>query len=92
MSEGLYILPFDHRSSFIKGILGVKGREPNEEEINRAKEFKMIIYEAFVKAVEEGVPKDRAGILTDEMLGQECRDRVKEEGDEIRSLLGKGEQ
>lgn len=76
----LYILPFDHRSSFIKGILGVKDREPTEEEINKARELKLIIFDAFTKAVEEGIPKENAGILTDEWLGIDVLKKAKEEG------------
>lgn len=76
----LYILPFDHRSSFIKGILGVKDREPTEEELEKARELKRIIYEAFKKAVEEGVPKENAGILTDEWLGEDVLKKAKQDG------------
>jgi len=78
--QELYILPFDHRNSFIKGILGVKGRKPTKEEIAKARDFKDMIYEAFKKAVDEGVPKCCAGILTDDWLGIDVLDSVKKDG------------
>jgi myo-inositol catabolism protein IolC len=80
MEKELYILPFDHRNSFIKVILGVKDRKPTEVEINKAKELKMMIYEAFKKAVDEGIPKESAGILTDPWLGIDVLKKAKEEG------------
>ena len=63
----LYILPFDHRGSFMKIINA--SSPPTEEDVAKAKEYKKIIYEAFQKSVDKGVPKDRAGILVDEWLG-----------------------
>jgi myo-inositol catabolism protein IolC len=80
MEQQLYILPFDHRNSFIKVILGVKDRKPTEGEISKAKELKLMIYEAFKKAVDEGVSKDSAGILTDDWLGLDVLKKAKEDG------------
>lgn len=77
--EELYILPFDHRNSFIQVILGINNRKPTKEEINKAKQLKMIIYEAFKKAIQEGIPKECAGILTDERLGKEVLEKAKQE-------------
>jgi 5-dehydro-2-deoxygluconokinase len=79
MEPQLYILPFDHRNSFIKVILGVKNRKPTNDEVGKAKELKNIIYEAFKKAVEEGISKDSAGILTDDWLGLDVLKKAKEE-------------
>ena len=75
----LYILPFDHRNSFIKGILGVKGRSPTKEEVDKARGFKNMIYEAFKKAVEKDVPKGFAGILTDDWLGIDVLNKVRKD-------------
>ena len=36
----LYILAFDHRGTLTKGLLGVEGREPTEEEAKRVSELK----------------------------------------------------
>jgi len=74
----LYILPFDHRGSFMKIIKA--SSPPTAEDIAKAREYKQIIYEAFKKSIEGGVPKDKAGILVDEWLGAEILAAAKEEG------------
>ena len=38
--EDLYILAFDHRGTIIKGLLGVEGREPTEEEAKKVSELR----------------------------------------------------
>jgi myo-inositol catabolism protein IolC len=67
-NKPLYILPFDHRSSFEKGLYGWSGVLSAEqtEQIARAKG---VIYDAFKFALRAGVAKDRAGILVDEQFG-----------------------
>ena len=74
----LYILPFDHRGSFMK-IIGASS-PPTDEDIAKAREYKKIIYEAFKKSVAGGVPKDKAGILVDEWLGAEVLSDAKTAG------------
>jgi myo-inositol catabolism protein IolC len=64
----LYILAFDHRGSFQKKFFGVQG-EPNEEETATIADAKMVIYEGAKRALDEGVPKEQAGILVDEQFG-----------------------
>ena len=64
-TKPLYILPFDHRASYIKGLFG--WHEPlNAEQVAVVAESKQVIYEGFKKA---RVPKDSAGILVDEQYG-----------------------
>ena len=41
-NKDLFILPFDHRSSFIKKMFGIEGRAPNEEEVEKIKNAKKI--------------------------------------------------
>ncbi len=64
----LYILPFDHRGTFQEKMFGWKGALTASQtaEIAAAKE---VIYDAFKKAVADGVPKEKAGILVDEQFG-----------------------
>ena len=63
----LYILAFDHRGSFSKGLFGIKG-EPSREELARLADSKMLIWEGFQRAVATG--SDAAnGILVDETFG-----------------------
>jgi len=70
--DSLFILPFDHRSSFLAKIFNIKNRKPSDEEIKKVKEFKEVIYMGFKWAVEEdGIPKSSAAILIDEEFGEE---------------------
>ncbi len=66
----LFILPFDHRLSFIKTILGVEWGQPDAKEIKRAIELKKIIYKGFKLATKK-IPRDVAAILVDEQFGGE---------------------
>lgn len=68
-TKPLYILPFDHRSTFNRHMFNIAGRQPTEDEVKKIVEMKQIIYEGFKKAVAETVPKDHAAILVDEQFG-----------------------
>ena len=57
--QRLYVLAFDHRGSFEK-MVGDVGRVPGA---------KTLIWEGFQRAVEEGVPKEYAGVLVDPQYG-----------------------
>jgi len=67
-NQPLYILPFDHRGSFQKNMFGWDGKLTLEQTAEIAA-AKRIIYDAFLKAIHMGVPKDKAGILVDEQFG-----------------------
>jgi len=67
-NQPLYILPFDHRGSFLENVLGWHGKLPPEQTAEIAG-AKRVIYDAFLKAVHTGVPRDKAGILVDEQFG-----------------------
>jgi 5-dehydro-2-deoxygluconokinase len=66
--QPLYVLPFDHRGSFQSKMFGWQGALSDSQtaEIAAAKH---VIYEGFLKAVAEGVPKEKAAILVDEQFG-----------------------
>jgi 5-dehydro-2-deoxygluconokinase len=66
--RSLYILPFDHRSSFQTKMFGWASplSEAQTAEIASAKQ---IIYDGFKSALAGGVPKEKAGILVDEQFG-----------------------
>lgn len=64
----LFILPFDHRTSFMKKMFGISA-EPKEEQVEYISGFKRIIFEGFKRGVESGVPKEQAAILVDEQFG-----------------------
>lgn len=64
----LYVLPFDHRGSFVTGMFGWKGALTAEQTAQIAA-AKQVIYDGFKTAVAAGVPKEKAGILVDEQFG-----------------------
>ena len=66
--QPLYILPFDHRGTFLAKMLGAKG-PPTAEQAAEIAAMKQVIYDGFRAALAGGVPRDRAGILVDEQFG-----------------------
>jgi myo-inositol catabolism protein IolC len=67
-TKPLYILPFDHRASYVSGLFGWK--EPlNVEQMDAVAASKQVIYEGFKKAATTNVPKEAVGILVDEEFG-----------------------
>jgi 5-dehydro-2-deoxygluconokinase len=64
------ILAFDHRSSFVEKLFGIKNREPTPQEAENIKAYKKIIYDGFRMSLQQGVPKDIAGMLVDEQYGE----------------------
>jgi myo-inositol catabolism protein IolC len=66
--RALYILPFDHRSSFQGKMFGWKSplSDAQTAEIAGAKQ---VVYDGFLAALAGGVPRDKAGILVDEQFG-----------------------
>ena len=77
--RNLYILAFDHRGSFQKKMLGIAG-QPTPEEAERISDAKAVIFEGFLRALEEGAPKVAAGMLVDEQFGADLARRGKKEG------------
>jgi myo-inositol catabolism protein IolC len=64
----LYLLPFDHRHSYITGMHHFTPPLTPEQHA-AVTESKLVIYDGFREAVQMGMPKDRAGILVDEEFG-----------------------
>ncbi len=64
----LYMLAFDHRSSFSRDLLGVEG-EPTAGEAARVSDLKRLVFEGFVEAIADGVDGSTAGLLVDEQYG-----------------------
>jgi myo-inositol catabolism protein IolC len=75
----LYLLAFDHRSSFERGLFGATPPLPPavRDGIVKAKE---IVFEANQLAVRSGAPRDRAGVLVDEEFGSAVARRALEAG------------
>jgi myo-inositol catabolism protein IolC len=55
----LYILAFDHRGSFEKMV----------GDVSRVPDAKRLIWEGFQRAVDQGAPKEHAGVLVDDQYG-----------------------
>ena len=78
-SKPLYILPFDHRGSYQKGMFGWSGTLTPAQTAEIAA-TKRVIYDGLQAAVAGGVPKDRAGILVDEQFGTAILDDASKAG------------
>jgi myo-inositol catabolism protein IolC len=66
--QRLYMLSFDHRGSFKKGLMGIPG-EPTDNERRRISQLKTLIYEGFERAIADGSPRDSCAVLVDEEFG-----------------------
>ncbi len=66
--QRLYILSFDHRGSFKKGLMGIAG-DPTQAERQRISELKTLIYEGFARAIARDAPRDACALLVDEEFG-----------------------
>lgn len=80
-NKPLYILPFDHRANFAKDLFGlnsVMDLDVNQKHL--IKEFKMLIYKGFKKAIDLGIPTNFAAVLCDEEFGSEVLLDAKQNG------------
>lgn len=75
----LYILPFDHRHSYVTGLFNFKS-PLTQAEHDKVAESKQVIYEGFKQALAEGVPKEYAGLLVDEEFGARILRDAAQEG------------
>lgn len=66
--QRLYILSFDHRGSFEKGLIPIAG-EPSEQQRDRICSLKALIYDGFERAIADGAPRQACGLLVDEEFG-----------------------
>jgi myo-inositol catabolism protein IolC len=66
----LYLLPFDHRQSYITGMCHFTPPLTADQRA-AVTDSKEVIYQGFREAVRTGLPKDRAGILVDEEFGSD---------------------
>ncbi len=70
-NKDLFILPFDHRSSFEAGLLDIRGRQADPGEVERLTAYKRVIYDGFLEGLDQGVPVETAAILVDQKYGEE---------------------
>jgi len=64
----LYLLPFDHRQSYVTGMFHFTSPLTADEH-DIVADSKQVIYDGFRQALGNGVPKSCAGILIDEEFG-----------------------
>jgi myo-inositol catabolism protein IolC len=64
----LYLLPFDHRHSYVTGMFDFKAPLTAAQHA-AVTDSKQVIYEGFRQTLGNGVPTARAGILVDEQFG-----------------------
>lgn len=64
----LYLLPFDHRQSYVTGMFHLVPPLTAAQH-DLVADSKRVIYDGFRQALGHGVPNDRAGILVDEEFG-----------------------
>ncbi|MDQ6773969.1 MAG: DUF2090 domain-containing protein, partial [Candidatus Dormibacteraeota bacterium] len=77
--RNLYMLAFDHRASFQRGLFGIEGT-PSSREAARIGESKQIIFEGLRRAVDQGAPREWAGVLVDEQFGASVARAAKQAG------------
>jgi myo-inositol catabolism protein IolC len=75
----LYMLAFDHRSSFSRDLLGIDGT-PTRFEARRVSDIKNIVYEGFQLALVDGLSREAAGLLVDEQYGARIAHSARGEG------------
>ena len=66
--KALYLLPFDHRNSYVTGLFDFKV-PLSAQQVDQVRDSKQLIYEGFMQALAGGVPSGSAGILVDEEFG-----------------------
>src|SRR6185312_15127543 len=75
----LYILPFDHRASFEKGLFGFTSPLTAEQTATVAAS-KAVVYDGLKSALARGVPREAAGILVDEQFGADILRDARKQG------------
>jgi myo-inositol catabolism protein IolC len=75
----VYMLAFDHRSSFSRDLLGIPG-VPTPAETERVADVKNVVYEGFEAALADGVDRSCAGLLVDEQYGTDIARRARRAG------------
>lgn len=70
--QPLFVQPFDHRGSFIKGFFGLKGQpqiDPEKDQHLPVCDAKTVVYRGLLRAIEMGVAPETVGILIDAQFG-----------------------
>jgi myo-inositol catabolism protein IolC len=70
VADQLFLLASDHRGSLMESFFGVEG-VPSPEEETRARRLKLVVWEGLERALRNGLPLERAGMLADPTYGRE---------------------
>lgn len=78
-SQPLYLLPFDHRQSYVSGMFGWHAplTAPQHDKVADSKQ---LIYEGFQQALANGLQRDYGGLLVDEEFGTAILRDAKQQG------------
>ncbi len=82
LSQPLFILPFDHRSSFSRDLLGYEGTLSKTQH-RKVVELKEIVYRGFEHAIASESHRGEFGILIDEEYGSALLRKAKKLGVQI---------
>jgi myo-inositol catabolism protein IolC len=66
--KALYLLPFDHRNSYVKGMFDFSPPLDAKQQAV-VEDSKQLIYDGFLQALQGNIPKAAAGVLVDEEFG-----------------------
>lgn len=75
-----FVLPFDHRAGFAHGVLGYDMSAMTDEQRQHVSSLKRIVWNAVVKSISLGVPKENLGALVDEQFGADIIADAKKAG------------
>lgn len=75
----IYMLPFDHRHSFVHRMFGFNGAL-DPAATSEVSDAKRLIYEGFLLAIGTDVPREAAAILVDEQFGADLLRDAKARG------------
>lgn len=73
------MLAFDHRRSLMTSFFGVAG-QPSDEDVQRARLAKRLIWRGFLRARDEGGANGSAAVLVDETYGEHVIGEARSEG------------
>ena len=90
--KDLFVLPFDHRSSFEAGLLGIRGRQTDPQEVRRLAAYKRVIYDGFLEAIGNDVPPETSATLVDQKYGEEILSDANQRGIATCTSVEKGGQ
>ena len=77
--KALYILPFDHRNSYVKSMFHYTYPLDAQQQA-KVEDSKQVIYLGFLQAVTGKVAKENAGVLVDEEFGAEILRDARKQG------------